>query len=148
MTLIKKELQNAPSMLAIVEGKKDKNVLSELGFTDILAISGQSISAIVEKIKLRNPESVAILTDFDREGERKANALINILQKNKVLINFSIRRKIKLIFKVKKLEELKFFTKLLDHNSGDMQIHEKELARQKFYRKFICTHPRTKKLAE
>ena len=51
----------------IVEGKKDKKALEELGLTNIITLYHKPLYKIVEELKT---EEVAILTDFDKEGKR------------------------------------------------------------------------------
>ena len=135
LSLAETELKKFFSKLTIVEGKKDKDVLSKLGFSNIITINGQPIFAVVEKAKSQNPESVSILTDFDKEGERQASELARIFQKNQSAINQSIRFKIKHMLNVKKIEEIRYFTKLLYYAEVANLSHDKALNRKLFIQK-------------
>jgi 5S rRNA maturation endonuclease (ribonuclease M5) len=107
------KLRKEEGLLIIVEGKKDKEVMASAGFEKILAISGKPVENVVEEIIKINPSEVAILTDFDEEGEHLSSFLSNILSHYKVNVNQFIRRKLK-SFKINKIEELKSLTKLME----------------------------------
>lgn len=68
-----KQVQN--NDLIIVEGKKDRMALNELGLKNILYISGKPIYDVVDEALSGNPDSVSILTDYDSEGELIAKNL-------------------------------------------------------------------------
>lgn len=71
--LLIKEIENAKSdnSLIIVEGKRDKISLHNLGLNNIFVIneSGKSISEKIEDISEKHRE-VVILTDIDKEGKK------------------------------------------------------------------------------
>jgi 5S rRNA maturation endonuclease (ribonuclease M5) len=98
----------------IVEGKKDRQALQKLGFSKIIEISGKAIDRVVEGILSEKPKSVIILTDYDRDGMKKANQLANFFQHHHVKVNSLVRRKVQVLFKIHKIEELSRFTKIID----------------------------------
>ena len=70
---VKKEIEKAKSNLIIVEGRKDKAALQQLGFTDIFVINetGKSLSETIEEIEgMASQNKVCILTDFDKKGKK------------------------------------------------------------------------------
>ena len=111
-TELENELRNWVDIPTIVEGKKDKQVLQKLGFKHIFDISGKPLTKVVERVE--SEESVAILTDFDKDGKRKASRLIKLIQATGVKIEFFVRTKIKKLFKVHKIEEINSFVKLME----------------------------------
>jgi 5S rRNA maturation endonuclease (ribonuclease M5) len=54
-----------------VEGKKDKMALERIGFKNIITISGKPNGTLVQILKNKKVRTVAILTDFDEEGQKK-----------------------------------------------------------------------------
>lgn len=113
---IKKEIANLANTCIIVEGVKDKIVLENLGFKNILTISNKSLISVVETIASRRFKYVTILTDFDKEGEEKLLHLTKLFKSYDIVINNSIRKFIKNSFKIHKIEELKFITKFLEND--------------------------------
>ena len=103
----------------IVEGKKDKLVLSKLGLMNIFDISGKRLEDCVEAVSFKHPESVVILTDFDKEGLKKQRQLSKLLTSNGIKINYVVRKKFNSLFKIQKVEELKSFIKLMDDSYID-----------------------------
>lgn len=96
------------SALFIVEGKKDAEALSSLGIDKTFRISGRSIDTAAEDIVNElKPESVIILTDFDREGKRKAEKLETFLRFSGIKIETRVRKIFKNIMRVTEIEELK-----------------------------------------
>jgi len=124
----------------IVEGLKDKKVLSKLGIKNVLDISGKSFDNILEKVD----DSVIILTDFDREGRKKASALIKLFQSNGIKINFFIRQKFRSLFKIQKIEELNSFTKLLedDIHGKISSVHDKIFNKSRILNRWSCRKTR------
>ena len=105
---IKKEI-SSKKLVAIVEGKKDKEAIEYFGFKKIIVIGGKSLHLL----SFRKGARVVILTDFDREGRRKARKLRRLMRENEVFIEEEIRREFARIFKVKKIEEIKAKVKLI-----------------------------------
>lgn len=121
---LQKIIKDIGDTLIIVEGIKDKRALSKLGFKNVLAISGKSIFFLVEKIKSKKVKSVVVLTDFDKEGEKKFKILSRILQSNKIKTNYFIRRKIKTLFNIYKIEEFNSLVKLIENNYNFDKTHK------------------------
>lgn len=113
---ILRELVKDVDFPIIVEGKKDKKVLTKLGFQNIFTISGKSTEAIVELVNSSKPVLVSILTDFDVEGRRHFSKLVKFFQSYDIKVDNFLRRKIKYIASIQKIEELAFFLKD-DHSS-------------------------------
>lgn len=99
-------LTQEENLVLLVEGRKDKKVLEEFGFRKILTLSGKPLHTIPTLVK----GEVAILTDFDREGERLRRKLLKLLCSSKLRIN-SLLPKLFYALGIKKLEEAKNLTK-------------------------------------
>ena len=82
------ELKNS-SKLIIVEGKKDKKALGDLGIKNIITLK-QPIYKIVEQISKKNKE-VIILTDLDKEGKKLYGKLNSELQRFGVNVDKKFR---------------------------------------------------------
>ena len=95
-------------IILIVEGKRDEEVLKKFGFKKIVKISGKPIEEIAEMVK---GKEIAILTDFDKEGNKTRKELRKILEKDSK-INTFLPYLLKSL-RITKIEELKFFTKFV-----------------------------------
>ena len=84
-----KRLSDGTDSAILVEGIKDRRVLTKLGFTNIYTISGKPMEAIVELVCSDDPTAVSILTDFDREGRKKYRHLTKIFQSHQQPIKFT-----------------------------------------------------------
>lgn len=89
----------------VVEGKNDKECLTNLGFSDVFAISGRTLSTIVDIISSRY-RSVLVLTDYDEEGERQAYKLTRLFTYNGTKILHRLRYAFREIFKVMRIEDI------------------------------------------
>jgi 5S rRNA maturation endonuclease (ribonuclease M5) len=120
----------------IVEGKRDKSVLEKIGLSNIFEISGKTIPQFVEEIKSNHFQFVAILTDFDNEGELKASQLTKLLQHHQIKILPRIRKRFASL-KIHKIEELKHFTKFMedDYYGKTCSIYDKILNRSRVHRR-------------
>jgi 5S rRNA maturation endonuclease (ribonuclease M5) len=118
----------------VVEGKKDKAVLTKLGFRKTIDISGKSLHEVSDKIKLGNLNSVIILTDFDEEGEIKASQLRKLFTHSKIKVDSFTRRRFKSL-KIHKIEELKSFTKIMedDYYGKTCSIYDKIFDRSRIF---------------
>ena len=90
----------------IVEGKRDKEVLCSLGFTEITTIN----KGLYETTESIRDKEVLVLTDFDSEGREIAKKLNLFLQSLGHKVDRETRRKIGFMFtrlKIKKIEELR-----------------------------------------
>lgn len=69
-----KQLEKAKNNWVIVEGKKDKLALQQLGFQKIFVINetGKSLYEKIEQIQTlcEKKDKVCILTDFDKKGKK------------------------------------------------------------------------------
>jgi len=126
----------------IVEGKKDKDALMKLGFSDIKVISRKSIFKFIEELP-KNKKYV-ILTDFDREGEKKNKIFCKFFERNGISFNKNLRNIIKSTFQITKIEELIKFSRLKeDVFYGKIStINYKIFNRSKFYRKWYSRKAR------
>ena len=93
-------------ILFVVEGKNDKKALLALGLENVLDISGRRLSDIANYICSSNFRQIAILTDFDKEGNEKHKLLVKLLEINVVKINSQLRKKFISIFKARKVEDI------------------------------------------
>ena len=89
-------------ILVIVEGKKDRIALQNLGMTNVMELSKKPLFQIVEEITNSNKECV-ILTDLDSEGKELYGKLNSNLQKHGVKINNKFRE---FLFKHTKLRQI------------------------------------------
>lgn len=126
-----------PNTFIIVEGKKDKSVLEKLQFKNIVTISGKGHEKLLEILKNQKIGQVIILTDFDREGNKKHKELQRLLERNGIKTAFSIREKFKQTFNIGKIEELSFITKLIDPytHGAKPQATNKTFNINKFFRR-------------
>jgi 5S rRNA maturation endonuclease (ribonuclease M5) len=121
----------------VVEGKKDKKVLSKLGFKKIIDISGKSLHEISDKFS--GFESVIILTDFDEDGEIRAAQLKKLFDHLKIKVDFFARKKFKSL-KIHKIEELSSFTKIMedDYYGKTCSIYDKIFNRSRIHGRWNC----------
>ncbi|MET1125183.1 MAG: toprim domain-containing protein [Archaeoglobaceae archaeon] len=100
--------RSSQGWIIVVEGAKDVASLKELGVENVRVL--RSYSEAAELIG----ENVIVLTDFDREGERKAKRL------REVLINADFELRHRLFCRVKKevtkVEELSDFVRKYERN--------------------------------
>ena len=75
------------SKLIIVEGKKDKKVLQDLGCKKIITISN-SLFVTLDKV---DSKDVIILTDLDKEGKKLYSTIKKTLQKKGIKIDNKFR---------------------------------------------------------
>jgi 5S rRNA maturation endonuclease (ribonuclease M5) len=125
---------NREEGLMIVEGMKDVLALKSLGFENVVSISGRPLEEVVEKTVSIKPSYIAILTDFDKEGENLASRLSNFFSLHKIKINHIIRDKFK-SFGIHKIEELNSFKKLMgdDQNGKIGSIYHKIFNRSRIF---------------
>jgi 5S rRNA maturation endonuclease (ribonuclease M5) len=126
---------NKQNIIFIVEGKKDKKVLEILGFKKIIDISGKSLHLLIGMIHSHDSKSVAILTDFDEDGELKYSRLTKLLEKEGINIDHFIRKKFRSVFSIHKIEELTHFTKFMedDYHGKTCSIYDKIFNRSRVY---------------
>ena len=85
----------------IVEGKKDRRALEELGVTNIFSLNSPLFS-VVEEVAAKFGEA-AVLTDLDREGKQLYGKLSKDLKKSGVKVDDSLRN---FLFKKTKLRQI------------------------------------------
>lgn len=125
----------------VVEGKKDKNALAELGFSNIYTVSGKTVYMVVDQILSDNHRSVIILTDFDKAGTEKFKQLTDFFQRHHITTNSSVRIKIHSLFKIHQIEELKGYTKFInstgdDYNGETSPVYNKIFNRSRIHRRW------------
>jgi 5S rRNA maturation endonuclease (ribonuclease M5) len=125
-------LLNDSNSIVIVEGKRDKIALSKMGALSIVDISGKPLETTIKTVSLKNPESVAILTDYDKEGEKQLKILTKCLNSQGIKIDNTLRKQIKSTFNIQKIEEINAFAKLLDYGPFS---YGKILKRSKFLKR-------------
>lgn len=89
------DIEKAKDYLVIVEGKKDKVALEQLGFKKIFIIheTGKSLAEKTEQISelCEKKQKVCILTDFDKSGKKLYKLLKSGLQERGVRLDNSLR---------------------------------------------------------
>ena len=90
------ELEKHKDKLIIVEGKKDKLSLNQLGFLNVFILneSGKSLQEKIEeieKIAQENKLKICILTDFDKKGKQLYLRLKSELSTRRVKLDNSLR---------------------------------------------------------
>lgn len=89
-----KQIEKAKEYLIIVEGKKDKHALQQLGFEKIFVINetGKSLYEKIEQIQnLVGRDKVCILTDFDKKGKKLYLLLKSKLSESGARLDNTIR---------------------------------------------------------
>lgn len=128
----KLDVLNNDGTLIVVEGKRDKKALNTLGLTNVEDISGKPLDVFVEKIKFINPESVILLSDFDKEGKKIESQLTKLFHVEGIKINSHMRRYIKNLLHVHRIEEIQFKKILEDDYYGKAcSINDKIFNRSK-----------------
>ncbi|MCD6477651.1 MAG: toprim domain-containing protein [Candidatus Aenigmarchaeota archaeon] len=103
-------LNELKSLRVIVEGRKDKISLEELGFKKIVVLNNYSgFFDVVSKIK---DEEVLILTDFDPEGEEIAKKIRGLLIKMGKNVDVRDRKKLRKLFIKNKLSTVEGLKRL------------------------------------
>jgi 5S rRNA maturation endonuclease (ribonuclease M5) len=86
-------IEELKESIVIVEGKRDKKALENLGIHNTVPINGKPLIEIVQQIADmgKTGKDIIILTDFDREGRRIASKLELLLKKYGVHPNSRLR---------------------------------------------------------
>ena len=98
------------NILIIVEGKKDRKALEQLGISNIVELSKKPIFQIVEEISESNDECI-ILTDLDKKGKELYGKLNSNLQKHGVKVSNKLRD---FLFKNTKLRQIEGLSSYLE----------------------------------
>ncbi|MFH1307992.1 MAG: toprim domain-containing protein, partial [archaeon] len=91
---LEKELAKFKKYLIIVEGKRDRQALEEIGFSNIFVINetGKSLYEKIEQIEnIAGKTKVCILTDFDKKGKQLYIILKRELVKEGVKLDNKLR---------------------------------------------------------
>jgi len=99
---LKVELKDAA---IVVEGKRDKEPLTNLGFSDIFTISGRTLNEVADDVSSKY-RSVLVLTDYDGEGEKKERRLTKLFIYNGIRTLPRLRHSFRKIFKVVRIEDI------------------------------------------
>jgi 5S rRNA maturation endonuclease (ribonuclease M5) len=106
LTDLRKISKNVP---IIVEGKRDKQLLSRFGIKNVLTLSGKNYFDLIEEIP-ENVQRVVLLVDIDPQGEKIFKKLKRLLEQSNIEVEESFRERFKSfgVKEVEKLEELIF----------------------------------------
>lgn len=96
--------------LIIVEGKKDKEALEQLGLKNIVTLSKTPIFQVIEDISKITKE-VVILTDLDKEGKKLFGKLNSGLGYHGVRVDNKFRE---FLFKETKLRQIEGLVNYID----------------------------------
>ena len=78
--------------IVFVEGKKDREALSDLGVTNVLTISG-NLRATCESVRMpTNKAKIIVLTDLDRRGDELAKLAVGELERYGINANIEYRK--------------------------------------------------------
>jgi len=94
MQQLLKQIEKARQHIIVVEGKKDKSSLQQLGFNKIFVIheTGKSLPEKIEQIQeIAGKNKVCILTDFDKKGRKLYLLLKSKLQELGVKLDNTLR---------------------------------------------------------
>ncbi len=72
----------------LVEGKKDKKALEELGCTLISTLEDKALFEVVEAVR---EKEIVLLTDLDSEGKKLYSQLKNMFSQRGVIIDDRLR---------------------------------------------------------
>ncbi len=106
------QINELKKKIIIVEGKKDKKALEELGLKNIITLSKKPIYKIIEEIAEKAKE-VVILTDLDNEGKKMFDKLNSGLQCHGVKVDNKFRL---FLFKKTKLRQIEGLVRYLEKN--------------------------------
>jgi 5S rRNA maturation endonuclease (ribonuclease M5) len=84
---IKDVIQKDRNCVVIVEGKKDRKVLQELGFTNILTLEKLPMYSLIELVS----KEVIILTDFDKKGKELYLKIKDLCSRRGVKVKTKLR---------------------------------------------------------
>jgi 5S rRNA maturation endonuclease (ribonuclease M5) len=90
----------------VVEGKRDRVALQNLGIRNRITLINQSPDRVAERVASHGASEAVVLTDFDRSGEELAQRICEALESYGVKPDLDIRRKLRYLFGVLFIEEL------------------------------------------
>lgn len=124
-----KQVEKAKKHLIVVEGKKDKYALQELGFENIFVIheTGKSFGEKIEQIQelCDKKDRVCILTDFDKKGKHLYLLLKSKFSELGVRMDNSLRGFL-LKQKISHIEGLSSFLKNEEKNENKNKTNRKK----------------------
>ena len=94
--------------LIIVEGKKDKKALKNLGIKNIMELNKKPLFEIIENISIKNNDCI-ILTDLDKKGKELYGKLNSGLQRYGVKVDNKFRNFLFRHTKIRQIEGLSNF---------------------------------------
>ncbi|MBI2508414.1 toprim domain-containing protein [Candidatus Woesearchaeota archaeon] len=96
----------------IVEGKKDKIALENLGCSNVIMLNGNraGLFRIAEKLP-ENCKEAVILTDLDKKGKQLYHRIKKILTRNKIKVDDRFRIYLFKETKIRQIEGLKIYMK-------------------------------------
>src|SRR3989344_6995360 len=102
------EIEKIQNKVIIVEGKKDKLALENLGCKNIITLNGANpgLYSIIEKLP-DDCKEVVILTDLDKKGKELYHRIKTILTKNKIKVDDHFRLFLFKETKIRQIEGLK-----------------------------------------
>ena len=98
--------------LIIVEGKKDKEALEQLGLKNIVTLSKKPIYKVIEEVAEKQKEAV-ILTDLDKEGKKLFGKLNSGFGYQGVKVDNKFRE---FLFKKTKLRQIEGIVSYISRN--------------------------------
>lgn len=99
-------------ILIIVEGKKDKKSLQNLGIKNIIELNKKPIFQVIESISSKNKNCI-ILTDLDKKGKELYGKLNHGLQEFGVKIDNNLRN---FLYKNTQLRQIEGLTAYIKSN--------------------------------
>ena len=94
-------------LLVIVEGKKDKHALKELGITRIITFC--ALHKLLEKVA--HEKQVVVLTDLDKEGKHSYGKIKDLFSRHGIFVNDNLRN---FLYKYTQLKQIEGLPHYLD----------------------------------
>lgn len=88
------ELASEESAIVLVEGKRDRKALTDLGYEGKIITKASLVPSRVER-SLNGARSVVILTDMDKEGRKLASTYVSYLRPRGIRPHLEQRRRLK-----------------------------------------------------
>src|SRR3989344_3875719 len=96
------QLEKIKEKTTIVEGKKDKLALENLGCKNIVTLSGIALFNIVSKLP-DDTKEVILLTDLDKKGKQLYHKLKSTLTRSRIKVDDKFRN---YLFKETKIRQI------------------------------------------
>lgn len=101
MEKLEKLLDKLKGEWVFVEGLKDKEALSNLGFRNIMTISGN----LRQSCRKVDADKVFVLTDLDRRGDQLAGMAKDELESNSIRADLEARKKLAFLLRIRFFED-------------------------------------------